>query len=632
VLITKIWSEQPGNFFCLSTKDGSGKWKDHFFARDEFGKIRQFLRDNEDCDIYFCPHGFKRRSRTKAEAVLPNLLWADLDFADPSDMKPKPTYAFESSPGRYVGLWALKGTMSESLNRRLTYAVEADHGGWDLTQVLRMPGTKNYKYKAQPRVRILWKDGKVWSIKAIEKYLPDEEDESEDGVVYVSPSEVFEKYQDKLPRWARRELMAEKIKGKADRSEMLWKLENVCLEAGMAMEEAFAVIKMSVWNKFKGRRNEDEIILNELRKIVDSNFREKPKGAEKRHRRSDKEESEKEKNRGIFTFKPLSEIKEEKIDWIWYPYLAKKTLSILEGDPGLGKSYLAMMVSAALSKGQKLPCVHKGKPRAHGPVVYFDIENNAASVTKVRLRHNGFTDLGDYYPIEQAFSIEDEDAIDEICEYLEKIKPILVVFDTLNTYIGKADTHKASEATQAMNIFKEIATDFDCSVLVLRHLTKGTGSAMYRGQGSVAFAGSARVVMAVGVDPEDTDTRVMAVVKGNLAPLPGGLSFRIEGRPKDGSEFIWEGFNNLSAQEVVDASNDARSKNKEGSSIQDAMEFLEATITGAAVEVGKLYRMGEKRSVSKKMLDRAASKMNIKISKKKGVERWKIVPDEEDDS
>src|SRR5690606_18741928 len=146
----------------------------------------------------------------------------------------------------------------------------------------------------------------------------------------------------------------------------------------------------------------------------------------------------------------------------------KKTLSILEGDPGLGKSYLAMMVSAALAKGERLPCVHKGKPVAKGPIVYFDIEKNAASVTKVRLRHNGYDDLDNYYPVEQAFSIEDEDALEEIYDYLEQIKPILVVFDTLNTYIGRADTHKASEATQAMNVFKEISTDFDCSVLVLR--------------------------------------------------------------------------------------------------------------------------------------------------------------------
>jgi hypothetical protein len=55
-----------------------------------------------------------------------------------------------------------------------------------------------------------------------------------------------------------------------------------------------------------------------------------------------------------------------------------------------------------------------------GPVVYFDIENSAGSVTKVRLKHNGFTDeAGNYYPVEQAFSIDDEDALEEIYEYLE---------------------------------------------------------------------------------------------------------------------------------------------------------------------------------------------------------------------
>jgi DNA repair protein RadA/Sms len=627
VLITEIWDQQPGKFFCISTKTGAGKWKDHFFSREEFGDIKQFLRDHDDEDIYFCPHGFNRRVRQKSEAVLPNLLWADLDFANPSKMKPKPTYALESSPGRYVGLWALKDTMNEELNRRLTYHVGADPGGWDLTQVLRYPGTRNYKYRAQPKVRTLWKDGPTYSTRSIEKHLP-AVDPTQDGE-YLSAAEVFENYQDKLPRWVRRELMNKKVVGRTDRSEMLWKLENACIEAGMTEDEAFAIIKNSSWNKFAGRRNEDKQLRAEITKIIENHFKAKPKGAHKLHPTRGEEEAEvNEENPGIFTFRPLSEIEEEQVDWIWYPYLAKKTLSILEGDPGLGKSYMAMIVAATIAKGERLPCVRKGKPKAHGPVVYFDIENNAASVTKVRLKYNGYDDLGNYYPVEQAFSIDDEDAIEEIYSYLEEIKPILVVFDTLNTYIGRADTHKASEATQAMNIFKQIANDFDCSVLVVRHLTKGTGAAMYRGQGSVAFAGSARVVMCVGVDPEDSETRVMAVVKGNLAPLPGGLGFRIEARPKDRSEFIWENFNQLTAQEVMDASTDARTKGKEGTGIQEAMEFLEATIKGVAVEVEKLYRMGEKRSIPKKMLDRAADRMDIKRrSKGKGsskTQTWEI--------
>jgi len=615
VLITDIWSKQPGKFFCISTKDGGGKWKDHFFAPEDFGKIKKFLRDNDDCDIYFCPHGFNRRVRQKSEAVIPNLLWADLDFADPKNMKPKPTIAIESSPGRFVGLWVLKGPMTESMNRRLTYMVEADHGGWDLTQVLRFPGTKNFKYKSAPKVRPLWTDGPKYSVKKMEKYLPEEEEE--EGGEILSAAEVFEQYQDKLPRWVRRELVAKRVKGRADRSEMLWKLENACVEAGMSLDEAFAVIKRSAWNKFAGRRTEESQLRRELQKVIENQFREKPKGADKRHRKSDQEESEDEKEpKGRFIFKAMKDIEEEETDWVWYPFLARKELSILEGDPGLGKSYLAMIVAGSIAKGSKLPCPRKGQKRVKGPVVYFDIENNAASVTKVRLTYNGFDDLGNYYPIEQAFSIDDEDAIEEIYEYLEDIKPALIVFDTLNAYIGKADTHKGSESTQAMNLFRDLAKDFNCAVLVIRHLTKGSGPAMYRGQGSISFTGTARMVMSVGVDPEDTETRVMAMTKNNLAPVPRGLRFRIEGRKKNRSEFIWDGFTDLNAQQIMDASSEARSKGTVGTSIQDAMEFLESTITGTAIDEAKLYRMAEKRSISAKMLERAASKMSIKKKKR----------------
>ena len=630
MLITDIWAEQPGKFFCISTKDGADRWKDHFFSPEQFGSIRKFLRDNDDKNIYFCPHGFNRRVRQKSEAVLPNLLWADLDFAEPTKkMKPRPTIAIESSPGRYVGLWKLKGEMTESLNRRLTYHLGADHGGWDLTQVLRFPGTRNYKYASQPKVRILWDDGPTYSVKQISRWLPPEE-AHEIGEFATSAAEVFEMYQGKLPRWVRRELMAKKTVGRTDRSEMLWKLENACVEAGMSLDEAFAVLKGSAWNKFAGRRNEDEQLRRELAKVVDNHFRESPKGADRLHRKSDAEESRDEKEpKGRFIFKPMSEVEREELDFLWYPYLAVNEVSILEGDPGLGKSYLAQMVAASIASGGRIPCSRKGQKKVKGPVVYFDIENSAGTVTKPRLEDNGFKKLKNYYAVEQAFSIDDEDALEEIYEYLEQIRPKLVVFDTLNTYIGKADTHKAAEVTQAFGIFKDIATQFGCAVLVLRHLTKGGGSAIYRGQGSIAFSGSARVVMSVGVDPNDTDTKAMAITKINFAKAPRALTFRIEERPKDRSEFIWGEFVDLTSQEIMDAAAEARAEGKPGDNMQEAMEFLEATISGVAIDVEKLYRMAERRSISKKMLDRACAKMDVVIKTKgKGkekIETWTIL-------
>ena len=633
-VITQIWKNQPGKFFCISTKSAGAKWKDNFFSPEEFGEIKAFLKDNSDKDIYFCPHGFNRRSRSKTEAVIPNLLWADLDFSDPRDRRLfkglKPTYAFESSPGRFVGLWELKEPMTESLNRRLTYHLEADHGGWDLTQVLRFPGTRNFKYKTQPVVRVLWDDGAKYSIKRIEAIVPQEDEDDTEGGEDLSPSEVFEEYQGKMPRWLRRELMAKKTHGRADRSEMLWKLENACIECGMSLDEAFAVIKNSVWNKFAGRRNEDTQLRRELNKIVQENFKQKPKGANKRHMKSDEEESREEKTQNNFIkFESMDDVQQEKLDFLWKPYLARGEVSILEGDPGLGKSYLAQMVAGSIATGRRIPSPYKGQPRVTGPIVYFDMENSAGTVTKPRLSQNGFTDFaGRYNVVQQPFSIDDDEALDYIYEELEAIQPSLVVFDTLNTYIGRADTHKASEVAQAFGMFMQIAKDFNCSVLVLRHLTKGSGPAIYRGQGSVSFGGLARVVMVVGVDPEDTDTRAVAIVKMNFAKPPQAMTFRIEERPKGASEFVWGDYVNLSAQEILDASAQARQEGKQGQGIQDAMEFLESTITDAAVELEKLYRMGEKRSISKKMLDRAASKMNVekkvKGRKENRVEKWII--------
>lgn len=626
MLILEVWKNQPGKFFCLATKDGAGKFKEYFFAPDEFGSVRKFLKDNDDKDIYWCPHGFNRRARQKTEACLPNLLYADLDFADPTGevfKGLKPTIVIESSPGRFVGLWELNEPMDESVNRRLTYFVDADHGGWDITQLFRVPGTINYKYKTRPKVRTLWTDGPKYSLKKILRKLPEEEEM--DGEI-LSAKEVFEEYGKKLPHWVRKELLAKKIIGKADRSEMLWKLENACVEAGMSVDEAIAVIKPSVWNKFSGRRTEDFHLRRELSKIIDHQFRQKPTGRYAYKHKSDEEESREEKaDARRFNFTAINDIEEEEIDWLWWPYLAKRQLTILEGDPGLGKSYLAQMAAAKIAAGERIPSIRKGQPKIKGAVVYFDLENDARAVTKPRLRMNGYGNLKNYYPVEEPFSIDDDDAMEEIYETLEQIKPRLIVFDTLNTYIGKADTHKASETAQAMGIFKKLAMDFDCAVLVLRHLVKSSGAAINAGQGSMSFTGSARIVLSCGVDPDDSDTKVMTVTKTNLSVKPKeGLLFRIDGKRNDESEFVWDGFKELTSQEIIDAARDLRKTGATGSHMQDAMEFLESTIKNTAVEVEKIMRMAEKRSVDLKMVERAADKMNVIRKKKAGKTTWML--------
>jgi hypothetical protein len=128
-IIISLWKGQSGNYFCLATKSASGRWREHFFTPAEFGAIPNFINENKDCDIYFCPHGFTRKMRRKEYAVPPTVLWADLDEIDPRSLEVRPSVAIESSPGRYVGLWHMDGPINEQLNQRLTYAIGADKGG-----------------------------------------------------------------------------------------------------------------------------------------------------------------------------------------------------------------------------------------------------------------------------------------------------------------------------------------------------------------------------------------------------------------------------------------------------------------------------------------------------------------------
>lgn len=597
MIIDRLWKSQPGAYFFLCTKSAAGHWRDVAFKRREIGSIGQFIEDNRDKDIYFCPHGFNRPKRVKEHAELPQLLWADLDAADPRKVKWRPTIAIESSPGRFVGLWLLDGEMSEGLNRRLTYAMGSDVSGWDLTQVLRVPGTINYKYETLPRTRIMWSDGPEYTVRSMERQLPAEMDEG--STEETDAAEIYKRWEKKLPHWARRELISGKpTPGK--RSEMLWKLGNTLIEVGVSRGEAFVLLKSSPWNKFAGRRNEDAQIRRELDKSVNKHM----KGERKR-------EEEEAEDDYVWVARSLADVEEENIEWIWYPYLARGEITILEGDPGLGKSYLAQMVAGHLIDGKKLPSV-KEVDVVTGNVAYFDIENSAGSVTKKRIVGNGFKNLSGYYQEEALFSIDDDDCLVKVCEALEKVKPVMVCFDTINTYLGKADAFKGHEAQQAFVKFKKIAKRFNCAVVVIRHLTKGSkDKALYRGQGSIAFAGVARVIITVGSMPGDEDTRAFAITKMNIAKKPRAHTFTIDALPdtdkeKDRSRFAWGEFVDLTSDELIVAATTDKKESR-----GEAEEFLKEAMDEGSIEFRKLERMAEARSISLRTLQRAATELGV---------------------
>jgi AAA domain/RepB DNA-primase from phage plasmid len=357
VIVDRLWSLQTGRYFFLATKSRSGKFREHVFKRSEIKKVASFIRDNSDQDIYFCPHGFTKPTRQKQYAVMPKMLWADLDEVDPRKITPKPTIAIESSPGRFVGLWFADKPVTEDLNRRLTYQLDADHGGWDLTQVLRVPGTVNYKYSSTPRVRLMWDDGPDWTITDIEKLLP-EEQEAPKG---ITAREVFDRYERELPPWLRRELMATKTPPAGKRSEMIWKIEHALLEAGLSKDEAFVLIKASVWNKLRGRHSEDAQLRRELDKVV----AERMKAGVESDRKNDAGDAKLLLSSGAFVdaYTPP--------DYLIDNVLQRRFLYSITGQTGAGKTSVLLRMAAHIALGLPIG----GHDVERGNVTYFAGEN-----------------------------------------------------------------------------------------------------------------------------------------------------------------------------------------------------------------------------------------------------------------
>jgi archaellum biogenesis ATPase FlaH len=588
MLLMQIWNKQPGTYFGISTKSAAGTWKDHLFHRGEVDKIKQFILNNKDKDLYMTPHGFSKPKRLKKYAVDPCLLYSDLDEVDPRKIKIRPTIAIETSPGRFVGYWETDKPASEDINRRLTYMLGADKGGWDRTQVLRIPNTRNYKYDSAPRVKVLWTNGPKYKIADLERTIPVISNESvEDS---DEAARVYKKYEDKLDRLTRTELMNGKPK-EGKRSEVLWKLNNKCLEVGMTRDEAFTVLWASPWNKFRNRRNGVDQMWKELDKAVDKHFN----GFAVDHH---------EENWNPIPG-PISEVEAEDIEWLIPGLIPRRELTILEGDPGLGKSYLIQMISARLCDGKPLPVFPEYHPQGPVRVVHFDTENTAATVTKSRLMSNRCKNLENFFQSEEPFSIDDKERWEVVVNRLEEIKPALVVFDTINTYIGTADTYRSSETQQAMAFFKSLAVRFNCAVVVLRHLTKGKGDkAIYRGQGSIAFAGSARIVATVGQHPEEEDLRVVACTKNNISTKFKSFTFSIE-PVGNKSRFVWGESVDYNSEDLMVA------VKPNGSDKEKAIEFLKEVLSNGREDASKIIQMAEARSISRSTVNRAAAAIGV---------------------
>ncbi len=232
------------------------------YPEDVDKMVTTVARMQLDADVYFCPMLFSSRKRKKEEVKECPVAWADLDTCEPEVLLLEPSILIESSPGRWQGLWRFDTPKAphegEDVSRRIAYyhaGDGADRSGWDLTQLLRVPGTPNFKYTGKPRVALRHLLPSIYELEqfniypeAVRSQYINSEPPDQDKMPTEAPEELFQKYRHSVVPAAYR-LFANRPDG--DWSVALWRLEMFCFEGGMSREEVFHVAQYAACNKYK---------------------------------------------------------------------------------------------------------------------------------------------------------------------------------------------------------------------------------------------------------------------------------------------------------------------------------------------------------------------------------------------
>jgi 5S rRNA maturation endonuclease (ribonuclease M5)/archaellum biogenesis ATPase FlaH len=209
----------------------------------------------------------------------------------------------------------------------------------------------------------------------------------------------------------------------------------------------------------------------------------------------------------------LDEVSSEEIDWLINPYIARKKLTILEGDPGIGKSFLALHYAAKLSLSGITSLI-------------ITLEDGLGDTVKPRLESLNANLKNIIAPIE-TFSLRDE-GIDKLENILREEKPALVIVDTLTAASGGLNNNQADQMRPFMLSLSNLSENYNCAFLILRHLNKKSEvQDEYRGSGSIDISGAVRSILQATKDKNDSDLIKVKHVKCNIAKKGEPFGFKI---------------------------------------------------------------------------------------------------------
>lgn len=316
----------------------------------------------------------------------------------------------------------------------------------------------------------------------------------------------------------------------------------------------------------------------------------------------------------------MESVKVEQIEWLLYPFIPFGKVTIIQGDPGEGKTTMVLQIIAKLTRGEPILLNKKSQKEAQQDseenlkqevlsqdnpiqpvnVIYQTAEDGLGDTIKPRLLAAG-ADCSRVLVIddrEQPLTMLDV----RLEEAIMQTKARMVVLDPIQGFLGTdVDMHRANEIRPLMKGMAVLAEKYHCAIILIGHMNKNSnGKSSYRGLGSIDFQAAARSVLIVGRLKDEPETRVMCHVKSSLAPEGKSVAFRLDKE----TGFQWIGEYDISADDLL--SGDAR-----GQKSRIAKEFLLDILADGGMAQKKIEEEASKQGIKKKTLRNAKQELEI---------------------
>jgi hypothetical protein len=313
-------------------------------------------------------------------------------------------------------------------------------------------------------------------------------------------------------------------------------------------------------------------------------------------------------------------IETQKKMWLWRPYIPAGRITVIAGDPGLGKSTIAIDICSRISRGAVMPGDTE-RTQSMGSCAIATAEDHTAETIIPRLIAAGAN--RSRIKILRKMERDGErrylslpDDLKALHDYIVRKGIRLFVIDPLNAFLSAGtDTYKDHDVRLAMGPLEDIAEETGCAILIIAHLNKKEdASTLYRVGGSIGFIGAARSVLAVSKNEQDNaDMKVLYSLKANLARNPPALQYRLDlNREVDDSYVSWHG------QSTFDPARADKYESTHGR--KESLEFLRQELLEGEMPSAQVYADALLVGITKRTLDRYKKTLGV-CSTKRG-EKW----------